>query len=78
MLSKNTLPNLSIYFQLISANQERFVQMLNEPEESEQQEGGGGALDPEAGGGGPGYIQVTPQEKEAIERVRLLLSLETR
>ena len=58
---------------MITENQERFVQMLNDPnsELSGGQAQGGGQ-------GGPGeapsaersgYIQVTPEEKEAIERV---------
>ena len=49
--------------------------MLNDSEEeSGQQPGGGGGTgggaDPMGGGG---YIQVTPQEKEAIERVSVVL-----
>ena len=60
---------------MISQNQERFIQMLNDSEEdSGQQPGGGGGTgggqDPMGGGG---YIQVTPQEKEAIERVSFKL-----
>lgn len=41
--------------------------MLNEPAQEAGQGGGGGVS--EAGGGHMNYIQVTPQEKEAIERV---------
>lgn len=41
--------------------------MLNEPAQETGQGGGGGVS--EAGGGHMNYIQVTPQEKEAIERV---------
>ena len=68
---------LFIYFtllclQLISGNQERFVQMLNEPDSTETGRQGSGGQEQEAGGGSPGFIQVTPQEKEAIERVRCL------
>lgn len=61
---------------LISQNQERFVQMLNEPDPAEGEEGG---VQPQGAGGGsggplggPGYIHVTPQEKEAIERLKAL------
>ena len=61
--------------QVIQSNQERFVEMLNEgPGES----GGGGGAPPAPSRGGAGgssdgrYVQVTPQEKEAIERVRRL------
>jgi hypothetical protein len=59
---------------MISQNQERFIQMLNEPVEagevSDQAQGGG--LPPTGGAPpGSGYIQVTPSEKEAIERVRV-------
>ena len=58
-------------FQRISQNQERFIAMLNDQDEEPGQQGSGGG----GTGGGPdpmgggGYIQVTPQEKEAIERV---------
>lgn len=60
--------------QMISQNQERFIQMLNEPAEggdvSDQAQGGGL---PSAGAPpGSGIIQVTPSEKEAIERLKAL------
>uniref|UniRef100_A0A7N4V3F4 UV excision repair protein RAD23 n=1 Tax=Sarcophilus harrisii TaxID=9305 RepID=A0A7N4V3F4_SARHA len=58
--------------QQISQHQEHFIQMLNEPvQESGGQGGGGGGSGgiAEAGSGHMNYIQVTPQEKEAIERV---------
>lgn len=45
--------------------------MLNEPVQEAGQGGGGGGGVAEAGG--MNYIQVTPQEKEAIERVKLLI-----
>ena len=57
---------INSFVQVITENQERFVQMLNDPSAGEGGQAQGG------GGGGPqgeGYIQVTPQEKEAIERV---------
>lgn len=58
------------FLQQISQHQERFIQMLNEPV-------GEGGDAPEVGdmgaageeGAPVNYIQVTPQEKEAIERV---------
>lgn len=61
--------------QQISQHQEHFIHMLNEPVlESRQGLSGsddgantGGVV--EAGNGHTNYIQVTPQEKEAIERV---------
>ncbi|KAM7077831.1 LOW QUALITY PROTEIN: UV excision repair protein RAD23 homolog B-like [Ciconia maguari] len=66
------------------SQQEHFIQMLNEPVQESSQGGGGGSS---GGGGGGGddtegvseavnghmnYIQVTPQEKEAIERLKAL------
>ncbi|XP_034047865.1 UV excision repair protein RAD23 homolog B isoform X2 [Thalassophryne amazonica] len=65
--------------QEISNHQEQFIQMLNEPnpETAPAVSGGGagGVVDLPAGapsGGHTGYIQVTPQEKEAIERLKAL------
>nr|XP_046231324.1 UV excision repair protein RAD23 homolog B isoform X2 [Scatophagus argus] len=65
--------------QEISNHQEQFIQMLNEPN-PEAVPGGGGVGAGVAGGmagNAPGgshmsYIQVTPQEKEAIERLKAL------
>lgn len=62
--------NSYLFPQQISQHQERFIQMLNEPV-------GEGGEAPEVGemgaageeGAPVNYIQVTPQEKEAIERV---------
>uniref|UniRef100_A0A671PVM8 UV excision repair protein RAD23 n=1 Tax=Sinocyclocheilus anshuiensis TaxID=1608454 RepID=A0A671PVM8_9TELE len=56
--------------QQISSHQEQFIQMLNEPGQEAGQGGSGGVA--EAGGGHMNYIQVTPQEKEAIERLKAL------
>uniref|UniRef100_A0A131XBK6 UV excision repair protein RAD23 n=1 Tax=Hyalomma excavatum TaxID=257692 RepID=A0A131XBK6_9ACAR len=55
--------------QLISRNQEAFVRMLNEPSPPP------GAASQGSGGGAPteaNYAQVTPQDKEAIERLKAL------
>uniref|UniRef100_A0A8C2B384 UV excision repair protein RAD23 n=1 Tax=Cyprinus carpio TaxID=7962 RepID=A0A8C2B384_CYPCA len=57
--------------QQISSHQEQFIQMLNEPVQEAGQGGSGGGV-AEAGGGQMNYIQVTPQEKEAIERLKAL------
>lgn len=70
--------------QEISSHQEQFIQMLNEPNPEVVPSGGGSVAGGPGGAGGVGgdapggshmsYIQVTPQEKEAIERVRRSLS----
>lgn len=69
--------------QLISRNQEAFVRMLNEPspppgganQGGASPGGGGGGLANLGSGGAPievNYGQVTPQDKEAIERLKAL------
>lgn len=60
--------------QLISQNQEAFVRMLNEPQAGGGGSGGGagaGAAVPAAAGGAT-PVRVTPQDKEAIERLKAL------
>ncbi|NXK80341.1 RD23B protein, partial [Amazona guildingii] len=64
--------------QQISQHQEHFIHMLNEPV-LESRQGLSGSDDgastgglAEAGNGHMNYIQVTPQEKEAIERLKAL------
>ncbi|XP_018551803.1 RAD23 homolog A, nucleotide excision repair protein b isoform X2 [Lates calcarifer] len=54
--------------QQITQHQERFVQMLNEPRGGETAGEGAEAQ----GSPHTNYIQVTPQEKEAIERLKAL------
>ncbi|XP_063229663.1 UV excision repair protein RAD23 homolog B-like isoform X1 [Bacillus rossius redtenbacheri] len=71
--------------QLISQNQEAFVRMLNEPSSGGSAPSGTTGSSPVAGANpgsdsgsvgsamfGPGVIQVTPQDKEAIERLKAL------
>lgn len=66
--------------QEISNHQEQFIQMLNEPNPEAVPAGGGaggaggavGMAGDAPGGSHMSYIQVTPQEKEAIERLKAL------
>jgi len=60
--------------QLISQNQEDFIRMINESEEGEAETGGGGQSGEATGDllDQPGVIQVSPQDKEAIERLKAL------
>ncbi|XP_069736427.1 UV excision repair protein RAD23 homolog B isoform X1 [Phaenicophaeus curvirostris] len=64
--------------QQISQHQEHFIHMLNEPVLESRQglsvsdDGAGTGGMAEAGNGPMNYIQVTPQEKEAIERLKAL------
>jgi len=68
--------------QIISENQEAFIRLINEGEAGDE-EGGIGGLAGEGGAGGvaglqgealdqPGVIQVSPADKEAIERLKAL------
>ncbi|KAK6639883.1 hypothetical protein RUM43_008158 [Polyplax serrata] len=64
--------------QIISQNQDAFVRMLNEPTTgSGATPTSAGAGNPTTGGAAsnvfsPGVVQVTPQDKEAIERLKAL------
>jgi len=63
--------------QIISQNQEAFIRMINEGEAGEGEGEGGLPGLPGDGGPGdaldqPGVIQVSPQDKEAIERLKAL------
>ncbi len=76
-----------VEFQEIQQHQAEFVAMLNDPEPPSGGSGGGSggglpAGQPAGGGGGGGgnpmeggYIQVTPEEKSAIERVGFSLTI---
>jgi UV excision repair protein RAD23 len=56
--------------QLINSHQQEFIQLINEPVEGGAQGGMPGM--PQGAPGGPQYIQVTPEEKGAIDRLEAL------
>lgn len=60
--------------QLINQHQQEFIQLLNEPvpETGQNPLGGLGSMGGMGGTGGPSpqYVQVTPEEKAAIDRVK--------
>jgi len=58
--------------QIISQNQEAFIRMINEGEAGEEGEGGIPGLPGDEALDQPGVIQVSPQDKEAIERLKAL------
>jgi len=65
-------PNL---LTLISQHQQEFINLLNEPVTGGGQApglGGMGGMGAQGGPGGPQYIQVTPEEKAAIDRLENL------
>ena len=64
---RNTNPQL---FNLINQYPQEFIQILQQGIPAAG-EGAGGGDAGAARPGGPGVIQVTPEEKEAIDRVRL-------
>lgn len=58
--------------QMISNNQEAFVRMLNEPNEGAAAAPAAASRDPVGGAGGY-EVAVSTQDKEAIDRVSVLL-----
>lgn len=67
---------IQFILQYITQNQDRFVAMLNE-EDGPADAPAAGAQAPDQAPPGTTYIQISPQEREAIDRVCIIDGLST-